>query len=413
VVTAFAVTKPDENWKNNPVLYQHYQNGSGHYYVNTEQQLELIEDGVPNEPLFKFADHLTIGPDDIPNVTEEMETSYGNLLFNWTVMVYAFGPKLPYQKGKVSPSKIEALILRNFEDDPKDPRDAKGDTIYVSEYLRYADSMFYLTGMTQLCVWAATKKTLLPPPGITEYRNKLLKENEGHLTELATIAKINAALVAYDAEWLKGDPGGDNFVTPGKARDVVRQKKFLMHGAEVGLSESTVHGVLITNSLHDGWDITKFADMNNSLRSGSFNRGAQTMLGGVSVKWLLRASSNCNVTVDDCGTMLGSPVLINLENQKKYLGFNLIDQGKQEMVKDEEAMGKYLGKFVMVRNPMYCKLDFTDYCKACVGARLSINPTGLSVAVSDAGSTFLSIFMKAMHGKQLKTAKMDLATAII
>lgn len=428
IVSAFSLTapvKPTGHLK----PWTLYADATGHYVID-DGVFTRIDDGVVGQPLFSFQEELEITGEDCPNVwmtkdlsstQPKLATCYGNLLFNWVVMVYAFGAKLPYQSGKISNSKIEALILKNFQDDP-DPNKTEyepttktpGDPVYVSEYLKFAEAMYFLTGLTQLCVWAATKKTLLPPPGINEYRAQMLKENEGHLHELATIAKIDKALVEYDAEWLKGDPGGDNFVTPGKARDVVRKKKFLMHGAEVGLTESTIHGVLVSNSLHDGWDVSKFADMNNSLRSGSFNRGAQTMLGGVSVKWLLRASSNTNVTVDDCGSKLGSPVLLNQGNFQKYLGFTLIDEhGLQEHVRDADAMGKYLGKVSYVRNPMYCKLPFTDYCKRCVGDRLSVNPTGLSIAVSDYGSAFLGIFMKAMHGKQLKTAEMDLNTAIV
>jgi hypothetical protein len=38
---------------------------------------------------------------------------------------------------------------------------------------------------------------------------------------------------------------------------------------------------------------------------------------------------------------------------------------------------------------------------------LAANPTGLSAAVSELGSAFLGIFMSKMHGKSLKTAKVD------
>lgn len=39
--------------------------------------------------------------------------------------------------------------------------------------------------------------------------------------------------------------------------------------------------------------------MIDSLRAGSFNRGAQTVLGGVAFKELLRASSNLRIGADD------------------------------------------------------------------------------------------------------------------
>jgi hypothetical protein len=61
---------------------------------------------------------------------------------------------------------------------------------------------------------------------------------------------------------------------------------------------------------------------------------------------------------------------------------------------------------------MFCRLEKTDYCKACVGQRLAENPTGLSAAISEYGSAFLSIYMAAAHGKALVTAKLDFKTAI-
>lgn len=410
-IRAFSLVDEAENeWKKKAYVGRIVQHHTGNYFVNEQQELVLLEDAPAGVPPYAFAEHLMLKPGDIPNIQEETETSYGNLLWNWIVMVYAFGPKLPYQKGQVKTGKVDELILKKFEDDPVNPAQAKADVVYVSEYLRYCEALDYLRSFTQLCVWAATKKTMLPPPGIEEYKQKLLKENEGHLDELATIAKIDAALVAYDAEWLKGDPG-EKFLGEGKSRNVVRKKKFLMHGAEVGMEDNAVKGTLISNSLYQGWDVTKFDIMNNSSRAGSFNRGAQTQLGGVSVKWLLRASANLQIAADDCGSKMGSPIFIRNDELRKLVGFTIIDEGKQKHIADMDEAGTYLGKTVMVRNPLYCRLDHTDYCKVCLGDRLSVNPTGLSVAVSEYGSEFLNIYLALMHGKQLATEKMIPAEA--
>ena len=192
----------------------------------------------------------------------------------------------------------------------------------------------------------------------------------------------------------------------------MRRKLFLMAGAETGLDENSVKANLIQNSLQEGWDISQFPDMNNSLRAGSFNRGSQTQLGGVSVKWLLRASSNMNVTADDCGSRLGNVVQVGKENLHRLVGFSMVTQEGHKRIKSKDEAGAYLGKKLLMRSPMYCKLTKTDYCKVCVGERLTVNPDGLSIAVSDYGSAFLASYMKAMHGKNLQTAKMNLETAL-
>ena len=177
--------------------------------------------------------------------------------------------------GDITPDRIEDVILTKFKDTPKNSIERKQNEFYVDEYLKYLEGIFFLPGLSQLSVWAATEKLLLPPPGIEELKAKLVEENKDHLDDMATIAKIDAELVKHDVAWLKGDPGM-NFLGKGKAIDVVRKKKFLMHGGEIGLSDNTVKGTLIKNSLQERWDITKFPEVIDTLRAGSFYRGAET-----------------------------------------------------------------------------------------------------------------------------------------
>lgn len=412
VVTAFSLIQegPDD-WKKNPYPWRIVQTPAGFFYVSPDDINKLlpIEDGNPKEPLYRAKEGIIIGPDDIPNAAPNTKTTYGNLLVNWTIIVGAMGPKIPFQTGAIEPKKIEALILPRLVDDPPAESTERDDkVIYVSEYLRFCDGMFHLPSYMQLFVPAASEKALTAPPGIMEFKKKLLEENKGHLDDPATIAKIDAALIQYDTDYLKGDKS-EGFLSK-KARTTVRRKLFLMMGAEGGFGDG-LKVDLVTNSLDQGWDVSKFASINNTLREGSFNRGAETQLGGESVKWLLRASSNIRVTVDDCGSKLGMRTDLTQDNRKKYLGFSVVtDTGAEKLT--EETIDKYLGKTVMIRSPMFCKLEKTDYCKCCVGDRLATNPTALSAAISDYGSKFLYIFMQKMHGTNLELAKLNLKTAI-
>jgi hypothetical protein len=185
-----------------------------------------------------------------------------------------------------------------------------------------------------------------------------------------------------------------------------------MHGAESGLGDG-VEVDLIQNSLSEGWDITKFPAMNNSLRAGSFNRGAETMLGGEAVKWLLRASSNMTVTQEDCGARLGLEILVDNDSIHKLPGFSVVTQDGHEKISDLEAAGKYMGKKILLRSSMFCKLEKTDYCAVCVGEKLALSPTALSAAIAEYGNIFLLLFMKKMHGSALQVARMNYKTALI
>jgi hypothetical protein len=430
VFTAFSIIQeaPDA-WKKDPYAYRLVQTPTGVFFVDPNKNLELapLEDAVPNTPPFTVKERLLIRAGnsdnqpqvlaDIPNLKgKDIETTYGNLLANWMCLAYPFGGKVPYLEGRFSPGMLEALILPRLKDsdDPIGKEGWQGEGrnekyLYVDEYLKFTDAMFYLAGFASLWVPAGTKKSLLAPPGVIELRNKLIEENRERLSDPAVVAKISKQLQEYDMEFLKGDDSL-NYMISKKSFEVVRAKKFLMHGAETGLSEG-IDVDLIQNSLSEGWDVNKFPAMNNSLRAGSFNRGAQTMLGGESVKWLLRASMNINITEDDCGSTLGNKVFLTEKDLKRYQGFTIVTEAG--LVKlTEETIPQYLHKEVIVRSSMYCKLPETDLCKTCVGERLAANPTAASSAVSEYGSAFLALYMKAAHGKALTLAKLNYKTAL-
>jgi hypothetical protein len=366
-----------------------------------------IEDTDPSKPLLSFKKAIEMKTGSIPNLKRDITTTVGNVFFNYSCLVTAFNDRIEYMEGAINIDKVEKLIASKLEDNDSTVEGC----IHVREYLAFINALFELTNFTQLCVWAATPKSMVAPPGIIDFKNKLLKENKERLHDPAVIAAINAQLVKFDADYLKGDKSM-NFLLSAKSRLIVRQKLFLMHGAEQKLNESI--GVeLIENSLAQGWQPEKFAALNNSLRAGSYNRGAQTMLGGESVKWLLRASANITATIDDCGTTMGRTVNVNEDNYSKLIGISIIENEKSLPYTTEEEAGAYIGKIVRVRSPMYCKLDKTDYCLICVGKRLATNPFALSMAVSDYGSSFLGIFMAMAHGKALTLSKMNYRTALM
>ncbi|MHC5879638.1 hypothetical protein ACYT69_11990, partial [Streptococcus pyogenes] len=70
---------------------------------------------------------------------------------------------------------------------------------------------------------------------------------------------------------------------------------------------------------------------------------------------------------------------------------------------DEEAAGKYLGKTLQVHSPHFCIHTKTDYCKYCLGVKLSANENALSLAATSYGGGFLQMFLSSMHGKVLST----------
>lgn len=414
IISAFSlVAEGPEDWKADPYPYRIVQTPDGIWFVNPEDRSNLIKitDAEPGKPPFVANTRINLKAGQIPNLDQDIETTYGRVLFNYMVLVYPFGNKIPYQnKPNMSPSYIENLYIGRFQDTPPPgaPRDAK--FIYADEHIKCQDAFFSLPSYSLLWVPTASEKALTAPDNNAELKASLIEQNKDTLRDPATIAGIAKALQQNDAEYLKGDES-EGFLITDKSRKIVRSKLFLMMGGEAGFEDSSEID-FIPNSLTEGWQIEKIPAMYNTSRAGSYNRGAQTQLGGEAVKSLLRASSNLTVTIDDCGSRLGIRTVLTPEMKNSYLGNSVVTKAGHEQL-TEENFSNYLGKEIMVRSPQYCVLDKTDYCKVCVGPKLAMNPTGLSVAVSDYGNVILLLFMKAMHGKELATAKMDYRKAII
>ena len=411
VFSVFAVTNENkEDSEIFPYMIKKVDNKYTFVDPNNGMNLTVIEDSDTSKPLIDHREQISITYDhavNLPHIEQMFETTYGNLFFNYVVLIFPFGAKIPFQFGRVKASHIESIIEKRLDSNPKEGKGTDPNVIYVSEYLKFGEAMMYLSGFTQLWVPAGSLKTMTCHPDTAKVKAALLEKYKGQLHDPAIIAKIEAELVKFDKEeWLKGDPGAEGFLIKKKSTDVVRKKMFLMYGAEPGFEEK-VDVNLITNSLQEGWDINKFHDMLNVSRVGSFNRGAQTQLGGEAVKWLLRASSNMGITEDDCGTKLGIRFNVTENNVNMIMQRYLVTESEPLLVTDEN-INSFIGKQVMIRSPMFCKLDKTDYCAKCCGNKLSTHKTGLSMAVSDYGSSFLGMFMSAMHSKALTTAKMKI-----
>jgi hypothetical protein len=378
----------------------------GYGYVNPEDNTKVlpIEDAVAGQPLFTMRDKITLEPGDLPNVKERTETSIGIAFLNAVLFGTTVGDKIPFINERFSPTAAENKIIAILEDIPDDPSARQADVIYVDEYLRFCDAAFYLEAFSQLFVPGSSRRSMLPPPNNKELREKLITENKDRLNDPAVVAVINKKLQENDTQYLKGDIA-EGFLITKKSREIVRTKKFLMYGNERGLTEAGDTPTIVP-SLVEGWDISYFPEMVNTLRSRSYNRGVETRFGGVIVKLLMRASSNAVILEEDCGTQLGMPTFLTEENIGRYKGFTAIFGGKQIVI-NKETMSLLVNKLVMIRSPQFCRHSATDYCPVCSGPRLAINPLAISTTITALGSDLMLIYMSAAHSKSLVVEKLD------
>jgi len=412
VVEAFAVKRSTRNDEAPKLWSIRYNRDNTEGYIPTEAgDMWVPLDGTkPMEPAFYPADPITVTPEMIPNCKVAVESTYGDLLFNWFVLVEAFGNRIDFEVGPVNIGKIERIIAKRLVDDEK----VKGvaplpDQISVSMYMRYGRCMGALAGFVQVFVPTLTPKALTTDPAVRVRRAELLKENEDRLFDPVVQAKIQNELIAMDKAWIDGDPSEGFFLGSGKSFGTARKRMFLIHGPEAGFNEGG-NAQLVVNSLNEGWDTDYLVDMFNSSRAGSFYRGALTALGGEAVKFFMRVFQNTTISEDDCGSKLGIERTIDPGQGEYYTGLWEIVPGGIKLI-DTERAKSLEGKTILTRSPMFCRTKGPDFCAKCVGEALAAIPFAIGAENTSVASKFMDIMMASAHAKELKTAKLNITEA--
>jgi hypothetical protein len=415
LLSLFAVTKPKsaDPMEHDSHPFKLILQPWGYDFITPIATLEKITDSVPNQPLFQFKERIVADSTWCPTLKEPTETSIGTLLFNLICLVPAFGTKFPYQNGKLTISDIEAKIALKLQNTPAPNAQRSDEFYYVDEYLKFIDSLQYLARLSQVCTWSATKKTLLAPPGIKQFKETLINgKYKGKLKDPVELTNFETELKAFDKEYLKDDPAFGTYVK-GKILDTSRKKLFLNVGADNSF-KNTVEVVPVLNSLEEGWptEPEQFVAVLNGLRYSSFSRGAETVKGGVSAKQLLRAANNFKIVPSDCGTKLGILRSIDKTNYEKSVGRYVMESNAIKLIETKEDAAKYIGKTVRFRSPMYCKVSGDSICRYCAGERLAKYPTGLTIPLTEVSAIILSASMKQMHVSGVSTAKMDITEVL-
>lgn len=407
ILSAFSITKP----VGSPEPYKLISQSWGYEFLNAEGQMEKIDDSSPNIPLFHFKDPILIDNTWCPNVTEALETTIGNLLFNLICIVESFGTKMPYVTGRVSVVTIEDIIAKRLLDTPESPEKRSEMDFHVDEYLKFVDSLSFIKSLSFLCSISATRKSVLPPTGIKEFKQALLKKYEGKLTDPVELTKFEKELMAFDDAFLKDDPGYGTFLK-GKVKDTARKKMYLNLGAEMAFTNNMKVEPVIP-SLNEGWptDPKAYSAMMNGSRAASYSRGAETVKGGVSAKYLLRSANNFHIQDTDCKTTLGIHRLYTESIIEQLIGRYVVDKNTSVHIENKNAAANYLNKEIIVRSPMYCRLDGDNICKVCAGDNINKYPTGVTIPLTEISSIILNSNLKLMHTNALSTAKLDIRKA--
>lgn len=389
--------------------YIKVNNGIVEVLINNTWEQLITEDKKPfilETTVFTFTEPIKLPKLALPNLEQDITTTVGRCIFNHLLLANNFHKTIPYVNERTTISNIEKIIA---------PKLSSGE-IKVKEYIGFADSVTFLRGLTRLTNVSATYKNILPPPNLEQEKVRIKEEftkkyGEDWVNNRTKVVEYQEELKKLDAEWLKGDPTEGRLISS-KIRNNARVKMFLTFGPEVGFDKTGEKMTFVEKSLLEGYsnDPKQVAAMFNSSRSGSYDRGKETQKGGAMAKDILRATSSYYISGKDCGATTGKKLFIDKDNYPALEGRNILVGSKVVKVEDPKA---YIGKEVALRSPMYCINKDDSFCETCVGERMGLYKTGVSLKTLDISMSILTISLKSMHDVSVKLVEFNMHDNLI
>jgi len=381
-------------------------NGHQFYDLNTKTLLP-IEDSIIGESLYKATDEITVLEGELYFANSNIVTTYGRILYHYIVFYYPFNGSVEFKNEPINLDSFEEELAKKLVDEPEEDIDESivyTNKFFPSQIEKYYKAVAYTKSFSMLFVPAITPKSLSVSEEVLKRREEIFNDPKIDLNDPVVAAQVEKELIDLDMKALKDDPASGFLINK---KDInSRKKRYISFGAP---PESTAgkETIYIKRSLNEGIDINRFKDYANEMRSGSYSRGVETQHGGELDKWLVRESSNIEVSDIDCGSNVGIPTLITDFNKLKMIGYYILENNKSILL-NEDNIGNYIDKVVKRRSPATCKTKAPDFCAYCLGEKLSMNPDAVSLAFSQIGHDFMGESMSAMHGKALTSAKFDL-----
>ncbi len=365
------------------------------YWDEEEKQFTSIDGTVVTEPLFKVEDKIKLVKGDLPNVSDSISTTLGNVIINLYLCVYPFGGKVPFFTGKTQGHDIERYIISKAQEYTKD---APPDAIFPHEIAKYKMSASALAPFAIICCASGSRVSMTIKKEVLELRDQLFEKHKDELSNPAVVADIEAQCVKYDTELRKGDVSDGYFMGDKKLQGVGRKKQLISYGLEGGLGGELQ---LIKKSLSEGIDFKDIPLYADAVTAASQSRGLLTAQGGELVKYNLRMFQNSYIKEDDCGTKGYIDFFVSAYNYN-ILPTRFMFVGNSTVMITKEAAKDLIGKRIKLRSPGYCNTGGRNFCKHCVDVNIAARPNGIATTTSRGSSIIMNVAMKKMHGTVLE-----------
>ena len=220
--------------------------------------------------------------------------------------------------------------------------------------------------------------------------------------------KTRAEIIEYAKKKYKDSPQTEMFESGSKAK---WNDDYAEMYVSFGALPSLVDGkpVFILNSLAKGIGVENIPTNANIAIYGAYSAAKSTALGGTIYKRLSNGLSSLFGEKGDCG----STDFVEFVSSEWEDYCNKYIKGPNGLIKITlDNVNKYVGKKVMMRDPIYCRHKDDGFCSTCLGdGMFEIANQGdtipLGCYTQAVGSRVLNLFMKARHTLQYEEFKIN------
>lgn len=415
IVSAFSVTNETEEQRRKIYPFKLSREPYGYYFYNEAgEKIQIAGKFSMDKPLFNKYDKITLNASDFPYImATSIETTYGRALLNMLLVFEPFQGKLGYINQRFDVRQVEKMITGLIVDDPKNGSPVEEGKIPVAELIKLQKANTFVEALSSIFALSATREGMLPPPGRKEFKQKLLDAYKGKLTNPIEMAHFQEELRAFDIAYLKAnDPSYGKFMA-GKVIDA-RGKAFLTQGGESNEFINQLDVTPIIGSLDEGIDLTPeaFVAVANTIRYGSFARGAETVNGGVVAKGLMTALDTWRIVDKDCGSTLGVTRQYSDDTIHKLVGRYILVDDKPLLIETIEEAKQYVDKVIFIRSQQYCRRPGTETCAICAGKAVAQYKNGQVITTMEVSSGIMNDSLKKMHNTSITTATLDLKSVL-
>lgn len=255
---------------------------------------------------------------------------------------------------------------------------------------------------------------------ITEYKNKLIKENKEAIEagDVVVMDKVDKQILKFATEYMGDDPSMDAFLSGARGKLGNNFKNIYCTKGIVRDPDPYAKQTyqFASSNYIEGIKAEEYALYCRSLSGGPYSRSKKTANGGYWEKLFVAAFQHLKLGPkdSDCGTKRYIKVTFNSEKdiQDYMYSYIITSSGLEELTSKNKD--KYLGKTVKLRFSSMCeykpKGNTSCFCNKCAGNflyRMNDGKIEPGLAAVQIPSKLKLVAMKAFHDSTVDLSEMD------